>query len=127
MPNRLPHGCATPGCPELVRGAARCPEHTRALRAEADSVRPSAARRGYGPAWRRLRAWYLPRHPVCVECERLGLAPDPRTALEVDHIDGDVTNCALSNLRTLCKRHHSARTARDQAFVRSRRKGVNPR
>jgi 5-methylcytosine-specific restriction endonuclease McrA len=53
-----------------------------------------------------------------VECERLGLPHDPHAVLEVDHIDGDVTNCALSNLRTLCRPHHSARTARDQAFGR---------
>ena len=110
-----------PGCPELVRGAGRCPRHERAKRAEIDSLRPSAARRGYGPDWRRLRDWYLPRHPECVECKRLGVPLDPNAVLEIDHIDGDVTNCALSNLRTLCKAHHSQRTARDQAFGRKGR------
>lgn len=122
VPDRPLRGCLTPGCPGLVRGRARCDEHTRALQREIDSMRPSAARRGYGHRWRELRRKvHLPRNPVCVECVRLGVPLDPKAVLEVDHIDGDVTNCAASNLRTFCKRHHSQRTARDQAFGRRQR------
>ena len=113
MPDRLPHGCATPGCPELVRGAARCPEHERARRAEIDSLRPSGSVR-YPWAWRRpggIREMHLRREPLCREC---GSGVD----LEVDHIDGDRTHHHASNLRTLCASCHARRTARDQAFGR---------
>jgi 5-methylcytosine-specific restriction protein A len=112
VPERLPHGCATPGCPELVRGRARCPEHDRALKAEIDSTRPSAARRGYDATWRKIRLDHLRRHPVCVECERLGLAV-PGT--DVDHVvplarGGTHTG---ANLQSLCHIHHSRKTARE--------------
>jgi 5-methylcytosine-specific restriction endonuclease McrA len=114
VPDRLPHGCATPGCPELVRGAARCPEHERALRAEFDSTRPSGSRR-YPPSWRVIRLAHLRREPLCRFCAERGVVTG---ATEVDHVDGDRTNHAPPNLRSACKPCHSRRTARDQAFVR---------
>lgn len=120
VPTRPPRACAQPGCPETVVNGSRCTQHVRAQRAEIDSLRPSAARRGYDHRWRAIRAAFLRRNPLCVECERFGMPHDPHAVLEVDHIDGDVTNCAHSNLRTLCKSHHSQRTARDQAFGRRR-------
>ena len=117
MPDRLPHGCATPGCPELVRGAARCPEHERALRAEIDSTRPSGSVR-YPHAWSRpggIREMHLRREPLCRFCVERGVVT---AATEVDHVDGDRTNHAPANLRSACKPCHSRRTARDQAFGR---------
>ena len=56
---------------------------TAVVKRELDRQRPSAARRGYGPRWRRARAAYLARHPLCVPCEEAGrLAP----ATVVDHV-----------------------------------------
>lgn len=45
---------------------------------------------------------------TCCECGRYGN--------EVDHIDGDARNNPEdgSNWQTLCKSHHSAKTAREQ-------------
>lgn len=116
VPEKPPHGCASPGCPELVRGAPRCPAHTRALRAEAASLRPSAARRGYDATWRMIRLAHLRREPLCRFCAARGLVT---AASEVDHIVAlaDGGTHAASNLRSLCKPCHSRRTARDQAFV----------
>ena len=37
-----------------------------------DRQRPSAARRGYGPRWRRARAAFLARHPLCAACRGPG-------------------------------------------------------
>ena len=51
--------------PAGVRSAA---EVKRAL----DRERPSAARRGYGPRWRRARAAFLAQHPLCAACWALG-------------------------------------------------------
>ena len=55
--------------PAGVRSAA---EVKRAL----DRQRPSAARRGYGPRWRRARAAFLAQHPLCAACR----GPGPRGA-----------------------------------------------
>lgn len=113
VPERLPHGCAVPGCPELVRGGARCPEHERAHRAAVDAARPSGSVR-YPWDWSRpggIREMHLRRRPECAWC-------GSNERLDVDHVDGDRTNHHPSNLRTLCHSCHSRRTARDQAFGR---------
>lgn len=119
VPRRPPHACAVPGCPVLVDDGARCPDHERALRAEMDSMRPTSARRGYDAAWRRIRLAHLRREPLCRFCAERGLTV---AANEVDHIVAlaDRGTHADSNLRSLCKPCHSARTARDQAFGRNR-------
>lgn len=62
--------------------------------------------------WQALRASWLRRHPWCVVCAQLG----QRTrGVEVDHVEaerlgGDPWN--PGNLQTLCKTHHSQKTAR---------------
>ena len=48
-----------------------------------DRERPSAARRGYGPRWRRARAAFLARHPLCAACRAQGRVV-PATV--VDHV-----------------------------------------
>jgi len=109
-----------PGCPEIVRGRARCPEHDRALRAEIDSLRPAAARRGYDASWRRIRIAHLRREPLCRFCAEKGVVT---AATDVDHVVALAAGGTHddTNLRSLCHSCHSARTARDQAFGRSRR------
>ena len=119
MPQRPPHPCSVPDCPALVSRGARCPDHVRAQRREADSLRPSGSRR-YPHAWSKpggYREQHLHREPSCRFC-RAG------TQLEVDHIDGDSTNHNPSNLRTLCHSCHSGRTARDQGFARRTTRAV---
>ena len=123
MPHRPPHACATPGCPELVHHGARCDGHARALRAEIDATRPSAARRGYDARWREIRLAHLKRHPICVECERLGLAVP---ATDVDHVVAlrrGGTNAA-TNLQSLCHVHHSRKTAREDGRFGPRGQGA---
>jgi 5-methylcytosine-specific restriction protein A len=79
-----------------------------------DRERPSAARRGYGPRWRRARAAYLACHPLCVPCKVAGrLEP----AMVVDHVvphRGDpVLFWDEGNWAAMCKPCHDAKTARE--------------
>ena len=53
------------------------------MKRELDRQRPSAARRGYSPRWRRARAAYLAHHPLCAACQALGRVV-PATV--VDHV-----------------------------------------
>jgi hypothetical protein len=43
-------------------------------------------------------------------CEQCGFIPIHPCQLSVDHVDGDRTNNALSNLRTLCHNCHALKT-----------------
>jgi len=85
-----------------------------AVKRELDRQRPSAARRGYGPRWRRARAAYLARHPLCVPCAAAGRLVQ---ATVVDHIvphSGDpVLFWDEANWAALCKACHDAKTARE--------------
>ena len=79
-----------------------------------DRQRPSAARRGYGPRWRRARAAYLARHPLCVWCLAEGRV-EPATT--VDHIVPHRGDQKLfwdeANWAAMCKHCHDAKTARE--------------
>jgi len=83
-----------------------------------DLKRPSSEARGYDGEWRKTRAEFLKFNPYCCH-------PNCRAmATEADHILSVRSRPDLrlvwSNLRPLCKPHHSARTARDQGFGKRR-------
>ena len=71
-----------------------------------DQRRGSSAQRGYGSAWRRIRACVLAKNPICTKC---WLEPSNT----VDHI---VTKARggtddEANLQALCRECHSRKTA----------------
>ena len=75
--------------------------------------RPSAAKRGYGRRWRKLRARHIASEPLCRECRRLGRV---RAGEVVDHIRPHDGREALlydeKNLQTLCKTCHDSHKRR---------------
>jgi 5-methylcytosine-specific restriction enzyme A len=100
-PRRAAHVCSYPGCPAIVQGAEHyCPQHKRAY----DQQRGTAVERGYGSAWRRIRAAFLAKHPLC-------WCGQPAT--DVDHIVAKRAGGTddWSNLQALCHAHHSLKTA----------------
>jgi 5-methylcytosine-specific restriction enzyme A len=84
------------------------------VKRDLDRQRPSAARRGYGPRWRRARAAYLAQHPLCAACQVLGRVV-PATV--VDHVVPHRGDAARfwdeANWAALCKRCHDAKSARE--------------
>ena len=111
MPKMPDHPCGHPGCPRLVpRGKKYCAEH---ISLHTEEVRP-ASERGYGSAWRRARKRYLEAHPLCVECMKEGRYT---RATDVDHIKPHRGDPVLfwdeDNWQTLCHRHHSEKTRRE--------------
>lgn len=97
--------------------AGRCERHPYS---KGDDRRGSASRRGYGSRWRRYRASYLSRHPLCVECGRHGRV---MAASVVDHISphrGDPAKMwNPNNHQALCKPCHDRKTAtQDGGFGR---------
>lgn len=104
MPYAARKPCKQAGCGALV-DAGYCAAHAD----RAYARRPSAAARGYGRRWRRLRRYKLGIDPVCQHegCNR--------GATEVDHIKPLTQGGGhdLSNLQSLCRSHHSEKTARE--------------
>ncbi len=68
MPRRSKKPCCHPGCGRLTVGRFfdwHARDHARA----AESRRGSAAARGYGGKWQRVRKAYLAANPLCRICE----------------------------------------------------------
>jgi 5-methylcytosine-specific restriction enzyme A len=118
MPSAAPRFCPAPGCPVLTNGG-RCQAHRRARHAAIDARRGSPSARLYDRTWQLLRKLKLATDPWCeikTHCATLPLIQ--QLASEVDHIqtvrDHPELRLVWSNLRSACKRCHSARTMRDQ-------------
>jgi 5-methylcytosine-specific restriction enzyme A len=79
-----------------------------------DRQRPSAARRGYGPGWRRARAAFLAQHPLCAACRALGRVV-PATVVDhvVPHRGDQKLFWDQTNWAPACKPCHDAKTARE--------------
>lgn len=108
MPGRAPSPCSKAGCSVLVvAGRGPCPKHVKQNRERERERRKRQGPRPYDKQiWRRRSRYKLSLDPMCQArgCNQV--------ATEVDHIDGDATNNAMSNLQSLCKPHHSRKTAR---------------
>lgn len=75
-------------------------------------TRESAAKRGYGRRWQRLRAMVLLSEPLCRECKSRGRVV---AATDVDHIKSKERGGQdeISNLQALCHSCHSVKTAKE--------------
>lgn len=93
--------CSTPGCKNTTDARQAQCQQCRAV-SDAVHVKPFYATE----RWKHARRVQLLRQPWCCVC---GARADT-----VDHIDGNRDNVAPSNLRSMCARHHRARTGRDQ-------------
>lgn len=104
--------CRTPGCPHLTRQGAYCSHCAAHAEADDRARRGSAAQRGYGYRWRKLRDMQLAREPLCASCG----AP----ASEVDHITPKARGGrdTRANLQSLCKTCHSRKTLIENAIGR---------
>jgi 5-methylcytosine-specific restriction protein A len=113
MPTKF---CNRPGCPELVNVPERlCARHQAANFRQQDQGRGTADERGYDADWRRFRAWFVSRHPLCADClEENRYTP----TAEVHHViklrDAPHLRLVEDNCRGLCRTHHSRRTAKGQ-------------
>lgn len=114
MPMMPRPGCSYPGCRrKAIDGHGRCFEHLHVRRKPAEPDRKSAAARGYGAKWGKIRQRFLALNPYCYDHECL----EPAT--QVDHIVS-IARCVEmgidpndeGNLRAYCARHHSIKTNR---------------
>lgn len=110
MPTAAPRPCNHPGCREYQTAKGYCAAHQKDRR-QYDERRGTAAQRGYNAEWRRARAEYLRRNPLCVCClEQNRVTP----STVVDHIKPHKGNMKLfwdqTNWQALCKTCHDRKT-----------------
>ena len=121
MPTAPPKPCRVQNCPGVSFKGGYCDEHA-GLRKKEDE-RPSAARRGYGHRWRKLRRMILANDPVCSDPGGIHAARgEVVVATDVDHIipkrhgGGD----GRDNLQPLCHQCHSRKTAVELGWSKER-------
>ena len=106
MPTTPLGPCRMPRCPGRATHRGYCATHAH----QQEQQRGSAHARGYDKTWQALRLRYLRAHPTCMHCDR--------AATDVDHVlsvrQRPDLRLSWSNLRALCHRCHSRRTAVDQ-------------
>ena len=112
--NKAARPCATPGCAGLVtssRLCAKCMVTGQQAAHSYDDQRGTAAQRGYGARWRRLRTIFLQANPLC--CDPFEVHQNqPVIATDVDHVVPRRTGGTddWSNLQPLCHSCHSKKT-----------------
>ena len=108
MPMKLPTPCSAPGCSAVSHGRF-CDKHRRQYWQEIDARQKPPAERGYDEKWKAARAAFLVAHPRCAECGT--------RATDVDHViphrGSDPLFWSQENWQALCRRHHRAKTIRD--------------
>ncbi len=115
MPFSPKKPCAYPGCGVLVdRKQVYCAKHKREKNAAVNANRESTDKFYNTQRWKKLRAFFRKRHPLCEECLKEGrLNP----SIIVDHIkpikEGG-SPLAWDNLQALCWSCHSMKTLRDR-------------
>jgi len=111
MPPRIPRPCKQSGCNGLTIDRSGCCDKHKHSGWEDHQVGRSAAQRGYGSAWRKLRKLIINRDKgLCQEHQRRGQAV---VGNDVDHIKAKSQGGtdAPSNLELLCTACHRSKTA----------------
>ncbi len=118
MPSRLPKACRQPYCSSTTTDkSGYCDKHRKVQSGWGRWQRDRGNRhqRGYGTAWDKLRAEILKRdNHLCQEHLRRGI---PKQGRHVDHIISKANGGTddPSNLQTLCKPCHEAKTSTERA------------
>lgn len=118
MPKAAKHPCPHPGCGVLVDSGTRyCPAHQPAADARQqerariyDEKRPEA-KFYHGARWKRLRAWFLRRHPLCEMCLQAGRITPATVVDHIKEISDGGSRYDPDNLQALCIACHNVKTA----------------
>lgn len=115
MPRSKTRLCTYPGCKNLTLSS-RCEAHTKTTRYHTSPNAKESKRFLNSAAWIKLRDFKLMQTPWCEECAKNKPVSVPAT--DVDHILPRHTHpslkLAFSNLQSLCKECHGAKTRRGE-------------
>ena len=105
MPYKPKRPCRYPGCKELTDNT-YCDEHAKLMNQHYEHfARGYNANDRYGNNWKRIRAWYVAKHPLCEQCYKEGRYVPVEEVHHIVPLAEGGTN-ADSNLISLCKSCH---------------------
>ncbi|EJH4501849.1 HNH endonuclease signature motif containing protein [Cronobacter sakazakii] len=117
MPPRIPKACRKRGCGKSTTDRSGYCEVHKGAGWDRHNKGQSAAQRGYGAEWRKVRNTVIKRDKgLCQTCKREGVI---RPGSSVDHIIAKAHGGTddPSNLECICSEHHKAKTARERLSV----------
>lgn len=113
MPKMPPRPCSEPRCRNMSTKNGKCDNHQPEPWKSSKSK--TAAERGYGHAWKKLRDKIMRRDDhLCQNCLRAGIVTK---AQEVDHILNKANGGtdSPSNLEAICKPCHKEKTIKERS------------
>lgn len=117
MPTRGKKYCIK--CSRIATRGAYCEEHAPERNYKAENSRRATKQYDWWyklPLWDKMRERQLSREPLCRECVASGVYSSRAT--EADHITPHRGDWSLfideDNLQSLCKSHHSRKTAKER-------------
>jgi 5-methylcytosine-specific restriction protein A len=114
MPFSPKKPCSSPGCGVLVdRKQGYCAKHKRERNAAVNANRESTDKFYNTQRWKKLRAFYRKRHPLCEECQKEGRVTPSVIVDHVNPIKEGGSPLDWDNLQALCWSCHSKKTLRD--------------
>lgn len=112
MPKLPPKPCSAPRCREMATKGGKCEKHQP--EPWLSSKGKSAAERGYGHKWKKIRKQAMIRDGyLCQECLKKGVLT---VATDVDHIINKAQGGtdSLHNLQCLCNPCHKIKTIEER-------------
>lgn len=106
MPHKPKKPCAFPGCPCLT-DSTYCEKHRKqAAESYNKYQRTPEHNRKYGSEWKRIRARYVRKHPLCEMCLKVGRTTPVEEVHHILPVNRGGTN-EESNLMSLCRSCHN--------------------
>ena len=106
--------CTHPQCKKLIpkEGPARCDKHHHPHHRKCSvSYAENNHRKIYNTRrWRKLASDHKAAFPICIECQKLGLATPVKVTDHIKEISDGGDPWDWDNLQSLCHRHHQQKT-----------------
>jgi len=109
MAMRTGKSCNAPNCPGVAHGGnPYCTAHEHLNKQKRNYAREKPSNPFYGTArWKKLRAWYRARNPLCEMCQAEGVITQTQLVDHLIPIEEGGDPMAISNLQALCKQCHA--------------------
>jgi 5-methylcytosine-specific restriction protein A len=121
MPTSAPKACKVQGCAAFSCDDSNCLNKKQAVHKPIERTSTGIKRSSriyHSNRWRKLRAAFMSKHPLCVRCLSYDIVT---VATDLDHVVAVAIDKSLqwktSNMQPLCKSCHSVKTSNEQQGI----------